>query len=87
MADEPVEPADVAVINVKLDHLQDGMNALKTSVDQVNSEVKGIRDESPVYRIGQLEKWRDNTRKTLTGLVIALLVTWGGIIISYLLNR
>jgi hypothetical protein len=81
-----VETADVAVINVKLDHLQASIDDVKTSVTDVRDEVQGIRDQSPVYRISQLEKARENTRKALTGLVIAMIVTWGGIILSWILN-
>jgi hypothetical protein len=82
-----MDASDAAVIKVKLDHIQSDISGVREEMVEVRSDLKSIREESPIYRITQLEAWRDSVRKTITGLVVALLITWGGIVLTYVLNR
>lgn len=67
---------DGEVLHLKLDHLQQ-------SVDEIKTDVRDLKDGAPLLRIQQLEEWHRNVNKFIIGVVIAVIATWAGLIATF----
>lgn len=69
----------MAEVRLKLDHLQEG-------VDEIKTDVRDLKDGAPLLRIQQLEAWRSNVTKVIIGMILAVIGAWAGILATLVIG-